>query len=168
MDSSHPMNRRRILGVFASAAGAAASGALPIAARAHHGWSSFDPDTPIYLKGRVKSVRWRNPHVEFDLETAPDLALPGDIAARRIPAQASNFDGKAILAKTRLPEQQHAVWEIELAPLTRMRAWDVSPIEEGDTVELIGYTLADRSEPVLRAEWLFRDGKVYGLRSSPA
>ena len=49
-----------------------------------------------------------------------------------------------------------------------MRAWGVEPIGEGETIELVGYTLADGSEPVLRAEWLFRDGKVYGMRSSPA
>ena len=75
------------------------------------------------------------------------------------------------------PNLRHYVFEyepafvrtgIELAPLTRMRAWGVEPIGEGETIELVGYTLADGSEPVLRAEWLFRDGKVYGMRSSPA
>ncbi|MFP5412242.1 MAG: hypothetical protein ACLGHB_04655, partial [Gammaproteobacteria bacterium] len=59
-------------------------------------------------------------------------------------------------------------WTVELAPLTRMQAWGVAPLKEGETIEVIGYTLTDQSEPVLRAEWLFRDGKTYGLRSSPA
>jgi hypothetical protein len=160
------MDRRHILALLGSAA--AAGLALPIVARAHHGWSSFDPDTPLYLKGRVKAVRWRNPHAELELALASGLALPDDLARRELPAQTTQLDGHAILAKTRLPETRDAVWEIELAPLTRMKAWGVEPIEEGETVELVGYSLADRSEPVLRAEWLFRDGKAYGLRSSPA
>ena len=158
------MHRRTILRLSAAVLATSAVGS----ARAHHGWSSFDPDRPLYLKGRVKAARWRNPHVELELEVEPGLALPPDLPTRELPAQASQFDGKAILEKTALPERKDGVWEIELAPLTRMKAWDVEPIKEGETVELVGYTLADNSEPVLRAEWLFRDGKVYGLRSSPA
>ncbi len=158
------MHRRTILRLSAAAL---ATGAIA-SARAHHGWSSFDPERPLYLKGRVKAAHWRNPHVELELEIEPGLALPSDLAARALPAQSSQFDGKAILEKTSLPERKDGVWEIELAPLTRMRAWGVEPIGEGETIELVGYTLADGSEPVLRAEWLFRDGKVYGMRSSPA
>jgi hypothetical protein len=162
------MNRRRLLALFGSAFGAALGGALPLAAQAHHGWSSFDPSRPLYLKGRVKQVRWRNPHAELEIELVSDLSLPAGLTTRQTPAQTSQFDGKAILENTRLPERRDEVWTVELAPLTRMKAWGVAPIEEGETVELIGYTLADKSEAVLRAEWLFRDGKAYGLRSSPA
>ena len=38
------------------------------AARAHHGWSSFDQERPLYLEGRAANVRWRNPHAELVLE----------------------------------------------------------------------------------------------------
>lgn len=172
------MKRRNFLGFSGSAFGAALGGsvlagaaigsALPGIAHAHHGWSSFDPDRPLYLKGRVKAARWRNPHVELELELETALVLPADLASRQLPAQATQIDGPAILAKTGLPDRQDKVWTIELAPLTRMRAWSVEPIAEGETVELVGYTLADNSEPVLRAEWLFRGGKAYGLRSAPA
>lgn len=98
----------------------------------------------------------------------PDLALPADLLTRQLPAQVSPFDGRAILAKTKLPARSDVVWTIELAPLTRMQAWGVAPIRDGETLEFVGYTLTDESEPVLRVEWLFRDGKVYGMRSSPA
>jgi hypothetical protein len=37
----------------------------------------------------------------------------------------------------------------------------------GDRVEVIGYGLADESKRVLRAEYLFVDGKSYAFRSSP-
>jgi len=40
---------------------AAVSPLVPRAARAHHGWSSFDQGRPIYLEGRAASVSWRNP-----------------------------------------------------------------------------------------------------------
>lgn len=138
-------------------------------AAAHHGWSSFDPGRPLYLAGRVAAVRWRNPHAEIDLEVPPGLELPAGLADRTVPAQTTPLDARDLLGRTRLPIRAEGRWTVELAPLTRMRAWSVEPLREGETVEVVGYTLAgERGEKVMRAEWLFRDGKAYGLRSSPA
>ena len=144
--------------------------ALPaLTARAHHGWSSFDQERPIYLEGRVTSVRWQNPHAELDLELAPGLRLPADLASRALPPQSSQVDGKALLARAQLPTRKDRTWEIELAPLTRMEAWKVAPIRPGASVSLLGFTLkGEVGEAVLRVEYLFLDGKVYALRSSPA
>ena len=33
------------------------------AALAHHGWSSFDQDRPIYLEGKVVKSVWQNPQL---------------------------------------------------------------------------------------------------------
>ena len=133
------------------------------------GWSSFDQERPIYLEGRVTSVRWQNPHAELDLELAPGLRLPVDLASRVLPPQSSQVDGKALLARAQLPTRKDRTWEIELAPLTRMEAWKVAPIRPGASVSLLGFTLkGEVGEAVLRVEYLFLDGKVYALRSSPA
>ena len=123
---------------------------------ASQAWNERIPGDPL---------RFRD---EVDLDPAPSLALPAGLATRELPAQVSQFDGKAILAKTQLVPRTEVTWTVELAPLTRMQAWSVAPLKEGETIEIVGYTLTDQSEPVLRAEWLFREGKVYGLRSSPA
>jgi hypothetical protein len=136
---------------------------------AHHGWSSFDQDKPLYLEGRVESVTWRNPHAEFMLQVAPDLRVPADLAGRQAPAQSAGIDGAKIFAAARPPTRRARVWEIELAPLTRMDAWKVAEIKPGETVAVIGYTLpGEQGDAVLRAEYLFAAGKIYGLRSSPA
>ncbi|TFZ00803.1 hypothetical protein EZ313_20385 [Ramlibacter henchirensis] len=153
------MRRRTLL---LSAAG------LPTLALAHHGWSSFDQDRPIYLEGRVTGVRWQNPHAELDLEVSPSLKVPGDLASRQLPAQSAAVDGKALVAKAQVPTRKDKVWEIELAPLTRMEAWKVAEIKPGALVSVVGFGLKDEKEPVVRAEYLFVDGKAYGLRSSPA
>ena len=155
------MKRRTMLG---------AALALPaLTARAHHGWSSFDQERPIYLEGRVTSVRWQNPHAELDLELAPGLRLPADLASRALPPQSAQVDGKALLTRAQLPTRKDRTWEIELAPLTRMEAWKVAPIRPGASVSLLGFTLkGEVGEAVLRVEYLFLDGKVYALRSSPA
>jgi hypothetical protein len=146
-----------------------AATAIPWGARAHHGWSSFDPDRPIYLEGTVRKVRWQNPHAELKLETPAELKLPADLAQRVVPAQASPVDGKALLAKTVLPTRKDRRWEVELAPLTRMQAWQVQEIKPGTAVSVVGFTLREeKGDAVLRAEYLFVDGKAYGLRSSPA
>lgn len=148
----------------------AAGAALATApAFAHHGWSSFDQGRPIYLEGKVLKSAWRNPHAELQLQVDPGLKLPADLKTRTPPAQSANVDGAAVLANAQLPTRKDAVWEIELAPLTRMQAWGVPEIKAGDTVALVGFTFVEeKGEPIVRVEYLFVGGKAYGLRSSPA
>lgn len=142
--------------------------AAPLA-RAHHGWSSFDQDRPLFLQGRVVSVKWQNPHAELVLELPADYRLPADLAARPVPAQSAAVDGKALLAKAVAPTRKDRRWEIELAPLTRLEAWKMAPVPVGSTVGVLGFTFKDeKGEAVLRAEYVYADGKAYGLRSSPA
>lgn len=146
-----------------------AAALVPLAARAHHGWSSFDQNRPIYLEGRAVKVAWRNPHVEFDLEVAPDLKLPADLGQRAVPAQAASVDGAKLLAAAQVPKRKDRVWHVELAPLTRVEAWQLAEIKVGDRVALLGFTFADeKGEPILRAEYVFAGGKTYGMRSGPA
>jgi hypothetical protein len=154
--------KRRTLVLSAAAAG------LPKLVLAHHGWSSFDQGRPLYLEGRVTKARWQNPHAELELEVSPSLKLPADLASRPLPAQSAPVDGKALLAKAQLPRRKDKAWEIELAPLTRMEAWKVAEIKPGTQVSVLGFGLKEeKGPPVLRAEYLFVDGKTYGLRSSP-
>lgn len=142
---------------------------LALPAGAHHGWSSFDQNRPIYLEGKARKVSWRNPHVEFELELPADLKLPADLARRPVPAQSAPVDGPALLAAAQLPRRKDKVWEIELAPLTRMEAWQVAEIKPGTELSVLGFTFADeKGKPVMRAEYLWVAGKAYGLRSSPA
>jgi hypothetical protein len=143
--------------------------ALPLAARAHHGWSSFDQSRPIWLEGKAIKVAWRNPHAELTLELPAELKLPADLAGRKLPPQAAAVDGPALLKATQLPTRKDRRWEIELAPLTRMEAWKVPEIKVGDTLGVLGFTfIGEKGDAILRAEYLFLGGQVYGLRSSPA
>lgn len=137
--------------------------------QAHHGWSSFDLDRPIYLEGTAARVKWQNPHAELMLDVAPSLKLPSDLASRSVPAQTANVDGPGLLSKAVLPRRADKTWEIELAPLTRMEAWKVPEIKTGQTVAMLGFTFKEeKGNPVLRVEYLWLDGKAYALRSSPA
>lgn len=137
-------------------------------AYAHHGWSSFDQDRPVYLEGKAKKVAWKNPHAELLLEISKDLKLPADFASRVVPAQSAGIDGKALLSKAVVPKRNDAVWEVELAPLTRMQAWAVPEITVGANVAVLGFTFKDeKGEAILRVEYLWLQGKAYSLRSSP-
>jgi hypothetical protein len=158
------MQRRTVLGLTALAGFALAPRAF-----AHHGWSSFDQDRPIWVEGKVTKVAWRNPHAELEIELPADLKLPADLAQRAVPAQSAAVDGPGLLKRAVLPTRRDKVWEIELAPLTRMDAWKVPEIKVGESVSVLGFTLVgEKGEAVVRAEYLFAGGKVYGLRSSPA
>ncbi|MDR7295912.1 DUF6152 family protein [Pelomonas sp. Root1444] len=155
------MQRRSLLAALPALAG--------VPALAHHGWSSFDQERPIYLSGRVTQVAWRNPHAELQLELPENPTLPADLAKRSLPRQSAAVDGAALLAKARLPTRRDRRWEVELAPLTRMQAWGVEEIKPGAEVAVLGFTFTgEQGEAVLRAEYLFVGDKAYGLRSSPA
>ncbi|MES2993658.1 MAG: DUF6152 family protein [Pseudomonadota bacterium] len=155
------MDRRTVLGLAALA--------LTPRAFAHHGWSSFDQDRPIWIEGKVVTVAWRNPHAELEIELPADPKLPADLAQRTLPAQSASVDGPALLKRAVLPTRRDKRWEVELAPLTRMDAWKVPEIKVGESVAVLGFTLVgEKGEAVVRAEYLFAGGKVYGLRSSPA
>ena len=159
------MQRREFVQVAAALSwGGVATGAL-----AHHGWSSFDQGRPIYLEGKAANVRWRNPHVELSLELPAALRVPADLGQRALPAQTAGVDGPALLAKAVVPTRRDRRWEVELAPLFRLGQWQMPEIKNGDELSLIGFTFKDEAgEPIVRAEYVFFGGKVYGLRSSPA
>lgn len=159
------MHRRDVLRLALALPAVGVAGA----ASAHHGWSSFDQDRPLYLEGRVTKSVWQNPHAELELELPAALRLPPGLTQRALPAQSAPVDGKALLAKTVLPTRTDKRWEIELAPLTRLQAWNVPEIKPGMSVSVVGFSFAgEKGDAILRAEYLFVDGKAYGLRSSPA
>lgn len=157
-----PLRRRAVL----------LAASLPLIAplaRAHHGWSSFDQNRPIWLQGKADKVAWRNPHAELDLLLPEGLSLPADLAARPLPAQSAPVDGPALMRAAQLPRRADRRWHVELAPISRLNAWKVAPIRDGDDVGVLGFTFAEeRGEALLRAEFLFSGGGIYGLRSSPA
>lgn len=158
------MKRRDVLGAGAVLAG----GLWGRTVRAHHGWSSFDQDRPLYLAGRVVEVRWRNPHAELVLERPEGLTVPQDLARRELPRQSAAVDGAGLLARAVVPTRRDTRWEIELAPLFRLNQWQLTPPAVGGFVEVVGFGFKGEQGPALvRAEYLFLDGKVYGLRSSP-
>ena len=143
---------------------------LALPAWAHHGWSSFDQDRPLYLEGTAAKVTWSNPHAELDLELpAAGLKLPADLASRALPAQTAPVDGPALLKAARLPTRKDRRWELELAPISRLQAWRVPEIKPGDRLAVIGFAFkGEQGDAVLRVEYLFVGGNTYGLRSSPA
>jgi hypothetical protein len=157
----------RITSSLAAALAALALGAAT-QVLAHHGWSSFDETKPLYLAGTAESVRWENPHAIVRLRPAAGLSLPTDLATREAPPQQAPIDGARVLAEARLPDTLDAEWEIELAPLTRMAAWDVPVLSDGDAIEVVGYTFPDqRGNRVMRAEYLIVGDRIFGLRSAP-
>ncbi|MDM0045614.1 DUF6152 family protein [Variovorax dokdonensis] len=158
--------KRRALVLFS------ASAALPLLAPrawAHHGWSGFDLSRPIYLEGRVTKSQWQNPHAELVIEVPADLKVPPALMQRSLPAQSANVDGPVIVAKAATPKRNDRQWTLELAPLSRMQAWNVKPIQEGEVISAVGYTSqGETGEAVMRVEYLFVADKTYGLRSNPA
>jgi hypothetical protein len=153
------MQRRHLL--------AAALVVAAVPAVAHHGWSSFDQNAPLYLQGQLTSVRWTNPHAEGVLEVSKGLALPADFAKRSLPAQQQSVDAQAILSRAQVPAAAEGNWELEFAPLSRMNAWGVVPLKVGDRIEVIGYVGVPGKPKVMRVEYLIVNGTAYGLRSSP-
>jgi len=164
MNTTNFLTRRLMVCSALLAAGSTASRAW-----AHHGWSSFDQEQPLYLEGIARQVRWRNPHAEFMLEPDSRLTLPADLASRPVPAQSAPVEAARLLSRARLPDKQASRWEIELAPLFRMSQWQIPEIRDGERVAAVGFGLREQgATPLMRVEFLFLQGKVYPMRSSPA
>jgi len=158
------MDRRVAIQLLATTASTVSLNAL-----AHHGWSSFDLDRPVYLEGKATRVKWQNPHTELMLELSAPLALPADLASRSVPPQTASVDGPNLLKKAVLPKRADKTWEIELAPLSRMETWKVPEIKPGQALAMLGFTFKEeKGGAILRVEYLWLDGKTYDLRSSPA
>ena len=134
---------------------------------AHHGWSSFDESRPLYISGRVKAVKWQNPHAEIVVTVPANGTLPPDLASRKVPAQTSAIDGAKVLAAASLPRKT-GDWTIELSPMTRISAWKVPEPKVGDTVSAVAYAFKDEKDSFARVEYLIIAGQLYGLRSNPA
>lgn len=137
-------------------------------ALAHHGWSSFDETRPLYFGGKVKAVKWQNPHAEIVVTVGADAVLPADLARRETPTQMRSVDGARVLAAAQLPKRR-GDWTIELSPMTRINAWKVPQPKVGDAIEAVAYTFKDeKGDMFARVEYLIIEGKLYGLRSNPA
>ena len=159
--------KRRSLLALASALAPLALSSRP--AMAHHGWSSFDEARPLYVAGKVKSVKWQNPHAEIVITMAPDASLPADLAKRKPPAQSNaSVDGAKVLAAAALPKRR-GDWTIELSPMTRIENWKVPEPKVGDAVAAVCYGFKDEKGPAFaRVEYLIIGDKMFGLRSNPA
>ena len=136
-------------------------------ALAHHGWSSFDETKPLYVTGKIKAVKWQNPHAEIVVTMAADAALPADLARRTVPPQTSAVDGAKVLAAASLPKRR-GDWTIELSPMSRIENWKVPQPKVGDTVAAVCYSFKDEKDAFARVEYLIIGDKMYGLRSNPA
>jgi hypothetical protein len=159
------MQRRQFLITSLAAAPLAMLGQR---ADAHHGWSSFDETRPLYIEGRVKSVKWQNPHAEMVVTMSADAKVPADLAKRKMPAQTNPVDAARILAAAAAP-QRRGDWTLELSPMIRIEAWKIPEPKVGDTVAAIGYTFKDeKGGPFTRVEYLLLGGRAYALRSNPA
>ena len=158
------MQRRHFFPVIA----ALVSAPLSLRLFAHHGWSSFDETRPLYIVGKVKSLKWQNPHAEIVITMAADAALPADLAARIAPPQTAPVNGAKILATATLPTKR-GDWIIELSPMTRIDAWKVPAPKVGDTVAAVAYSFKDeKGAAFARVEYLIIGEKLYGLPSLPA
>jgi hypothetical protein len=75
------------------AAAAALAAVAPVAALAHHGWSSYDANTVLTLKAPILESRYQNPHGELVMEDSGKrwlvvLAPPSRMQSRGLPREA--------------------------------------------------------------------------------
>jgi hypothetical protein len=85
-----------------------------------------------------------------------------------VPPQSASVDGPGLLKAATLPTRRDKRWHIELAPLSRVEAWKVPEVKNGDLVSMLGFAFAgEKGDAVLRVEYLWVGGKAYGMRSSP-
>jgi len=130
----------------------AAIGVLPAPASAHHGWSSFDTRHAYYIRGTVTYVRWGNPHSQVTIKVDA-TELPDGFKDRPLPPDANAANGEATMASARPYGGEHEEIHLVLASPRWMGRWGLDrPLEEGETIEVLGYlgdAEADDLRPVM-------------------
>ena len=71
---------------------AALASGVPLAALAHHGWSSYDANTVLTVKAAILESRYQNPHGELVIEDSGKrwlvvLAPPSRMQSRGLPKE---------------------------------------------------------------------------------
>jgi hypothetical protein len=98
---------------------------------------------------------------------ALDPERPAGLSSRSVPAQQAAVDTARILAEAQ-PPPRSGLWTCELAPLTRLAAWQAPQPRVGDRVAVVGFTKPGAPELRMRAEFVFIGDRACPLRSAPA
>jgi hypothetical protein len=105
-------------------------------AEAHHGWSSYDTQAPLYLEGTIAEVQWRNPHPELVLVIeAPARAV--DPSRVTLPSDAGADLRDALVRATPAAPGRYT---LHLPPIARLERAGVSaPPQAGERLVAIAY-----------------------------
>ncbi|WBU60573.1 DUF6152 family protein [Paracoccus albus] len=131
----------------------------PLAALAHHGWSSFDTSRAYYIQGTVTDVRWGNPHSEVTI-TVDRTELPDGFRDRPLPQGANAQEGAETMASARAYEGEHEEIHLTLAGPSWMSRWGLDrPLEAGETIEVLGYLGSADSDDLRPVMFWLEDGQ---------
>jgi hypothetical protein len=105
-------------------------------AEAHHGWSSYNTQVPLYLEGTVTEVHWRNPH--------PELVVVIEAPARAVDPSRVNLPSDAGTdlrdAVSRATPAAPGRYTVHLPPIARLERAGVSaPPQTGERFVAIAY-----------------------------
>jgi hypothetical protein len=131
MTTKTALARRAVLGLALSALLVAG------AAQAHHGWTSYNAERPIYLEGTVAEVQWRNPHPEVVVVVASPAPAVDPSKVR----PASDSEGAGV--REALAKAQAAApgrYTVHLPPIARIERAGVSaPPKHGERLVAVAF-----------------------------
>jgi Family of unknown function (DUF6152) len=106
-------------------------------AEAHHGWSSYNTQVPLYLEGTVAEVHWRNPHPELVVVIeAPARAV--DPSRVTLPSDAEGAELRDALSRAQPAAPGR--YTVHLPPIARLQRAGVStPPQPGERFVAIAY-----------------------------
>ena len=108
------------------------------AAEAHHGWSSYNTQVPLYLEGTRRRSQWRNPHPELVVVIeAPARAVdPSKVSAAVRRGRGRSSETRWLARKPPVPGR----YAVHLPPIARLERAGVSaPPKAGERLVAIAY-----------------------------
>lgn len=104
-------------------------------------------------------MRWGNPHSEVTLSVG-STALPDGFRDRPLPPGADQADGQATMASARPYEGEHTEIHLTLAGPSWMERWGLNrALEEGETIEVLGYLGSEDSHDLRPVMFWLADGQ---------
>jgi hypothetical protein len=132
------VGRRRLLAALLAA------GALPTAARAHHGFAGkYDFSRPMYVAGRLADAYIGYPHARLTIDVPRDLHLPRD---REWMRALEDAEARPTMTLLRASERRGIVVVSLDWRLTRRLLDEPGALEPGHPVEAVVYQRTARDE----------------------
>lgn len=132
---------------------------------AHHGFTSFRTEAPIYLEGRIVEVHWGNPHPVVTLEVAQQ---PTGTPWRQwtLPAGWADMGTGHIVGSTTIPTNATGRWAVEFSGFSQQPRFGFAESPRvGEPIAIVAFQACQGNPRLARSTLVHYRGQTFSQQS---